>query len=181
MNPNNLLASITMLITSISLPAQDVNYSNLEKRFVKKELTSDDTLAFRKVGEQKVEQLFDKSQFYSQNYSNTSNQVYVKQQIPDLFYVPPGDSLDVTGLVRAIEQAESKQNGTVKLQTKPRSGYLGMVETLNYDPKFTFYLVLMQIPKSFGKEQELVWQVFLHKPEIHEAKAKKMSKKSWAE
>lgn len=181
------MSSIKTLMTLIMLAAvsiagaQSVDYSRLEKRFVKTDLTAQDTAAFRETGEQKVRQLFDKGNFYNQNQSNLSNQAYVKQQIPDLFYVPPGDTLDVDALLLDIERAKQKQPRAIELSTKPADGYLGVTETVNCDPKFIFYLVLMQIPKQFGNEREPVWQVFLHQPEQREVKVKKAVKKSGRE
>ncbi len=165
-----------MLLSIMGLQAQSSDYTTLEKRFVKKEPSAQDTVAFRELGEQKVRQLFDKSQFHSQNYSNASNQAYVKRQIPDLFYLHPGDSLDVNGLILTIEQAKLSKAQAIELHTKPAKGYLGITQTLNSDPKFTFYLMLMQVPKNFGKEQEMVWQVFLHRPEQQVVKPNKSGK-----
>ncbi len=122
MKTNKVMKIALFLLAFGGMQAQNVDYSNMEKRFVKKELSAQDTVAFREVGEQKVQQLFDKSHFYSQNYSNTSNQVYAKQQIPNLFYVAPGDTLDVNELVLAIERLESKQTGQIELNTKPTPG-----------------------------------------------------------
>ncbi len=170
------LASLILLTAAIGLKAQSVDYSGLEKRFVKDTPDARDTVAFRQLGEQKVRQLFDKSRFHAQNYSNTSNQVYIKQQIPDLFYIAPDDTLDVNGLLRAIEKAEILGDQTIALRTIPAKGFLGLTETLNCDPKFSFYLVLMQVPKNFGKEQELVWEVYLRNTEQHAVKPQKVSK-----
>lgn len=178
MNPIKAPALLIALAVSATVAAQSVDYSSLEKRFVKTELTTEDTTAFRRVGEQKVRQLFDKGRFYNQNTGNTSNQAYVKQQIPDLFYVPEGDTLDVDSILRAIEQAEL-QTPSIELITKPKPGYLGVVETVNCRPEFLFHLVLMQIPKKFGNEREMVWQVFLHGPkpeQEQEQEAVKMNK-----
>jgi hypothetical protein len=180
MNPIKAPALLIVLAVSAIAGAQSVDYSSLERRFVKTELTNEDTAAFRRVGEQKVRQLFDKGDFYSQNANNLSNQAYVKQQIPDLFYVSPGDSLDVDSILRAIEKAKQKTQ-PVELITTPKSGYLGMVQTVNSRPEFIFHLVLMQIPKQFGKEEEMVWQVFLHEPEQRDVKVSKVGKKSGRE
>jgi hypothetical protein len=171
------MATMTMVAVAATVGAQSVDYPSLEKRFVKAEPEARDTVAFRTLGEQKVRQLFDKSHFFSQNYSSTSNQAYVKQQIPELFYMAPGDTLDVSELIRSIEQAKLSHGQSVELRTEPSEGYLGLTQTLNCEPKFTFYLVLMQIPKKFGDKQEMVWQVFLHKPDLQEVNLKKTQKK----
>lgn len=168
------ITALFLLHPFVWLQAQD--YSSMNERFVKKEPEVQDTVAFRELGEQKVRQLFDKSAFFSQNYSNASNQAYVKRQIPDLFYIPTGDTLDVDGILRAIEQSKLTKGKSIELRTTPKKGYLGMTETLNSDPKFTFHLVLLQVPKSFGKEQEMVWQVFLYNPEEQTGKPKKSGK-----
>lgn len=172
-----LLALAAILASSQAWAQTSSDYVNMEKRFVKKELTPQDTAAFRKLGEQRVRQLFDKGNFYIQNSSNTSNQAYVKNQIPDLFYVPEGDTLDINGLLEDIEKMKRNHLQEIELSTKPEKDFLGKVETLNCEPKFTFYLVLMQVPKKFGNKEEWVWQVFLHNPQVVSS-AKKSKKKS---
>lgn len=162
----NLLALAAILVSSQAWAQTNSDYVNMEKRFVKKELTAQDTAAFRKSGEQRVRQLFDKGNFYIQNSSNTSNQAYVKNQIPDLFYVPEGDTLDLNGLLEDIEKMKRNHTEAIELSTKPADGFLGKVETLNCEPRFTFYLVLKQVPKKFGDKEEWVWQVFLHNPQV---------------
>jgi len=176
MKPIKVVALFIMLALSATAAAQSVDYSSLEKRFVKSKPDAQDTLAFRETGEQKVRQLFDKGRFYVENSSNHSNQAYVKRQIPDLFYVPPGDTLDVEALLNDIEQAKKTDPDAVELTTGPAVGFLGITETLNREPKFSFYLVLMQVPKKFGAEQEMVWQVFLQKPEPPTTAPKKIGK-----
>lgn len=180
MTMRNIRTSLTlmMLAAVAAAGAQSGDYSSLEKRFVKSELTADDTAAFRRAGEQKVRQLFEKGSFYSENRSNPTNQAFVKQQIPDLLYAAPGETPDVDGLLGEIEKAKRNQPQSLELKTLPAEGYLGVTETVNYDPKFRFYLVLMQIPKQFGKEEEMVWQVLLRLPENEEVKTKKFSKSS---
>lgn len=177
MSKINTTLTLIMLAAVATAAAQSGDYSRLEKRFVKTELTAEDTAAFRRAGEQKVRQLFEKGSFYIENRNNASNQAYVKRQIPDLFYEAPGDTLDVEGLLREIEKVKQGRPEAVELTTKPAPGYLGVTETVNCDPKLSFYLVLKQIPKQFGKEEEMVWQVFLHLPEKEEEKSRKFSKK----
>ncbi len=155
---------LLLLVMSNFIAAQS-SYDTMENRFVKKRLTAQDSAAFKTQGLQKAQSLFYQTTLWSQNAGNTSNQTYIADRIPDLFYVAEGDSLDLEPLMAAISKI---QNGKVQVEPEFKlskaKGYLGKVETTNTKPKLEFFLVLMQAPKRFGSEEEKVWQVFLAEP-----------------
>ncbi len=161
-------AFYTLLMLIFLLPALSAqSYEQLETRFVKKQPTTTDSTAFIKQGVQKAQSLFYQTDLYMRNAGNVSNQAYIADQMPDLFYVPEGDSLDLQPLREAISKIQgSKKYTQPKFKTSEVPGYLAKLETTNTKPKLEFFLVLMKAPKRFGKEEELVWQVFLAKPVI---------------
>jgi hypothetical protein len=134
----------------------------------KKQLTAEDSAAFKTQGVQKAQSLFLPNRLvYAQFSGNTSNQVYIANQMPDLFYVADGDTLDLQPLRDAISKIQrSKKYTQPKFKTSEADGYLAKLETTNTKPKLEFFLVLMKAPKRFGDEEELVWQVFLAEPVI---------------
>ncbi len=153
------------LLISFSVHAQ--SYETMENRFVKKQLSAKDSAAFITQGEQKALSLFYQTDLYLRNSGNTSNQAYIANRIPDLFYVAEGDSLDLQPLMDAINTIQrSKKYKQPKFEVTEAPGYLAKLETTNTKPKLEFFLVLMKAPKRFGEEEELVWQVFLTEPVI---------------
>lgn len=154
------------LLISFSIHAQ--SYKTMEDRFVKKQLTAQDSAAFTTQGLQKAQSLFYQTDLYLRNSGNTSNQAYIANRIPDLFYVAEGDSLDLQPLMDAINTIQrSKKYKQPEFKVTEAPGYLAKLETTNTKPKLEFFLVLMQAPKRFGSEEELVWQVFLAEPVIN--------------
>ncbi len=143
------------------------NYDQMENRFVKKTLTKQDSAAFIESGIQKAQSLFGQTDLYWSNTGNSSNQAYIANRIPDLFYVAKGDSLDLKPLMAAIKKIQSHKNYTQpKFKLTEAKGYLGKITTTNTDPKLEFFLVLLRAPKRFGSEEEKVWQVFLAEPVV---------------
>jgi hypothetical protein len=166
----NLLCFCTLLAVSPMLIAQSTgkvgNYREMESRFLSNELTAEDSAAFLLLGEQRVRQLFDKGGFYVSNANVTSNQMYVRQRAGDHFYPPLRKQEDVDALLEALSGLRLTGGMQIALQTQKYPGGFGVVETTNSDPKFTFYLVLEQIEKTFGpSEIERVWEVFLILPQ----------------
>lgn len=143
------------------------SYDVMEKRFIASQPSPKDSVAFIKQGVQKAQSLFYQTDLYTRNYNNTSNQVYIANRMPDLFYVAEGDSLDLEPLREAISSIQGRKNyKQPKFKTSEAEGYLAKLETTNTKPKLEFFLVLMKAPKRFGEEEEMVWQVFLADPVI---------------
>lgn len=141
------------------------SYETMENRFVKKQLTAEDSAAFKTQGLQKAQSLFYQTDLYLRNSGNTSNQAYIANRIPDLFYVAEGDTLDLQPLMEAINAIQSnKKYKKPEFKITEAPGYLAKLETTNTKPKLEFFLVLLKAPKRFGSEEELVWQVFLAEP-----------------
>ncbi len=158
---------VMLLLVMSNLLAAQSSYDSMEKRFVKRGLTPEDSAAFKTQGLQKAQSLFDQTNLWTQNSGNTSNQTYIANRIPELFYVPEGDSLDLEPLMAAISKIQnSKIRVEPEFKLSKAKGYLGKVETTNTKPKLEFFLVLMQAPKRFGSKEELVWQVFLAEPVV---------------
>lgn len=147
-------------------PALSQAYDEMQSRFVRPVLDKSDSDAFRMAGEQKVRQLLEQSDFHARNVNVTSNQAYVVNRSADLFYTDATAPIDYDALLQAIAQARMKSQNAPRLVTKPAPGYLGVVRTQGWETQFTFYLMLQRTTKSFGTEQEAVWQVFLTRPEI---------------
>lgn len=161
------LLTITFLASSATVSAQSEGYKQMENRFLKRGLTAEDSAAFRAQGIQKAQSLFDQTNLYVQNSGNASNQAYIVNRIPDLFYVPAGEELDLEPLMDAVKKIQSsKKQETPIFVVLPEKGYLGRIETTNTAPKLEFFLVLMQAPKRFGTKEEMVWQVFLAEPVV---------------
>ncbi len=155
------------MLAAFGLQAQQQqSYDAMTSRFYKPAPDVKDTAAFRAIGQQRAQSLFERSAIHAQNASNYANQVYIENSIPDLFFVPKGDSLDVTGLMHQIQLAEVEGNGPVQLRCIEKEGYLGLVETINTQPQFQFNLVLKKVIKLFGEAKEEVWEVFLSEPEV---------------
>jgi hypothetical protein len=159
---------ITLFLSfSTALPAQSESYKKMENRFLKPALTSQDSAAFRTQGIQKAQSLFDQTKLYVQNSGNVSNQAYIANRIPELFYVPEGEHLDLDPLMDAIKKIQSSKTPVTPIFVlRAEKGYLGKIETTNTLPKLEFFLVLMQAPKRFGSKEEMVWQVFLAEPVV---------------
>lgn len=154
-----------LLLPAASLVGQ--SYGTLEKRFLKDQPTRQDTAAFRAQALQKVQALFYKSDLYAQNSGKLSNQAYIAQSLPDMFYVPEGDTLNLEPMLEAIAKIQrGKSKVDPQFSLTEYAGYLGKIETLNTQPKLSFLVRLMKAPKTFGRKQELIWQVFLLPPQI---------------
>ncbi len=162
MKPISTVLVTVLLFVAPFVQGQSVgNYSDMENRFLRSSLSAEDSLAFQLAGENKVRQLFERSDLYFSNTRNTSNQAFVKARIPDLFHFEDDEPSDLTPLLTAIELSSRSDNGPLKLKTERKPSLLGVVTTLNTTPQFVFELRLMQVAKQFGERQELVWQVFL--------------------
>ena len=158
---------IILLTTFTGIVANAQSYEAMESRFKKSAPTSVDSTAFIKQGVQKAQSLFYQTDLYMRNAGNLSNQAYIADQMPDLFYVAEGDTLDLQPLREAVSKIQSsKKYKQPKFKTSEADGYLAKLETTNTKPKLEFFLVLMKAPKRFGDEEEMVWQVFLAEPVI---------------
>lgn len=156
-----------LVLVLLTVSAFSQSYERMETRFLKTVPSAEDSTAFVELGKQKAKSLFDRTQFYVQNTSNRANQDYVRNTIPDLFYVEPGDSLQVDEIITAVQEVQSNLNGKpVQLRCVDKEGYLGKIETVNCKPKMEFNLVLKKIVKTFGSKSEEVWEVFLNEPVV---------------
>jgi hypothetical protein len=157
-----------MLSVATGLSAQS-SYKSLENRFEKKVLTAKDSAAFREQGLQKIRSLFYKAELYQRHKGNLSNQAYIAQSLPDMFYVEEGDTLDLQPMLRAIDQIQKSSSGSeAELKISAAPDYLAKVETLDTQPRLTYFLILKRAPKKFGDREQMLWQVFLSVPVIEE-------------
>lgn len=167
MKTNKFLLAAIFASFQICVLAQSSSYKTLENRFVKQNLTAEDSAAFKTLGKQKAMSLFYQTELYTSNAGNSSNQAYVARQMPDLFYVPKGDTLQMALILEAAQKIqENKKGKPITFEVREAAGYLAKLECIDCKPKMSFLLVLMQTPKQFGKETENVWQVFLYDPTI---------------
>ena len=141
------------------------SYEQLEQRFVKSDLTAEDSAAFVEVGIQKVYSLIDFTEVHYSNAGNLSNQRYVENKVEELFYVPEGETLNVDSVVSLVRNVMQSRGGDpVKVIYSRKEGMLGHVTTNGDNPKYEADLILVQMPKKFGKKSKAVWQVFMVNP-----------------
>lgn len=158
---NKLYTLCFLLMAFQSAFSQSTSYGTLETRFNKEELSAEDSTAFINQGKQKAQSLFALTNFYLSNRDNSSNQRYISRGFTEIFYVAPGDSLDVDSITTVIRQANI-EGPQVKFNITEESGYLAKLTTTNSNPEYEFYLVLMKVKKKFGSSEEEVWEVFLY-------------------
>ena len=156
-----------LLFGSLFLRAQSSyeGYGKVEKRFVQKELSHEDSAAFIEAGMQRGYSLIEYSKVHIANTNNYSNQSYVVSRVPELFYVAEGETLptdSIIMLVRAIIQKQLPKD--VEIVFTKKAGVLGHIETLGRKPKFEADLILIKKQQKFGNDSKDVWQVFLTRP-----------------
>lgn len=167
MKQNNPLFIAFLMLFSSAIFAQNnyEGYGEIEKRFEKSDLSHQDSLAFIETGKQKAYTLIEYAKVHYSNTNNMSNQAYIVNRVPDLFYVAEGETLNsdsIVMVVRAIIQKELPDN--VELIFTDKEGVLSHVETAFSTPKFEADIILIKRPKKFGKTNKEVWQVFLTRP-----------------
>ena len=159
--------AVLILVMACTFGANAQSYDQMETRFYKPVLNEIDSTAFIELGKQKAQSLFYQTDLYLQNTGNTSNQSYIANRIPDLFYVEPGDSLQLDSLMITVQQIQNNLKGKpVQLRCIEKEGFLGKIETTNTNPKLELNLVLKKIVKTFGNKSEEVWDVFLNEPVV---------------
>jgi hypothetical protein len=157
------LLAIAVCMYGLGLKAQ--SYGSMQSRFEKKKLEPADSAAFIQSGIQKAQSLFEYNDVYLQNSTNRSNQMYVEQKAPELFYIEKDDTTNLDAVMTQTRAIVQKQNGKpVEIQYTEKEGVLGQVTSVDTDPTFTADLILLQVKKSFGTTSKKVWQVFLTNP-----------------
>ena len=166
MRINTLYMVITMLsFTQLGIAQNSQSYGDIEDRFTKTELSEADSLAFKEAGILKAKSLFEYGEVYRSNSSNSSNQAYVIQRVPNLFYIPETDTLNTMIVMNQINTIiRNEKPKPVKIIFTEKQGVLGHVSTDLKKLNFEADLVLMKVPKDFGESQEKIWQVFLANP-----------------
>jgi hypothetical protein len=141
-------------------------YGEMQTRFEKKKLNAKDSAAFVQSGIQKAQTLFEYGNVYKVNADNYSNQAYVQDRVPDLFYVHPTDTVvSLDNVMQQVQTIVNNQNGKpVEIAYEEKFGTLGQVFTVNTDPVFSADLILIKGIKQFGKRSKEVWQVYLTNP-----------------
>ncbi|KAB2810075.1 hypothetical protein [Phaeocystidibacter luteus] len=150
-----------VLFSLATVMASGQSYSTMESRFNRSELTEADSTAFINQGRQKARSLFDLGKLFISNSGRSSNQSYIQRGTNNIFYVEEGDSVDTGDILQRTSQAESTDGEPIRFKLEDADGYLAKISTVNSDPPFIFYLVLAQIVKKFGEEEERVWDVML--------------------
>ena len=143
------------------------SYENMQNRFEKIELEPADTAAFIQAGIIKAKTLFEYGTVHRDNYSNRSNQVYVENQIPSLFYDGGADSINMEKVMNQVQIIMKNQKGKpVEIKHEKQMGKLGKVYSVNTKPNFEADLILVYVNKAFGKTTRKVWQVYLVNPKF---------------
>jgi len=152
-----------------SINAQsDNSYDQVQTRFYKIKLSTEDSLAFKEAGILKAKTLFEYGDVYLSNSNNRSNQTYVTTRVPDLFYVPEGDTLNTDSVVMMINTIiENEKPNQVEIVFTEKEGVLGHVATATQKLNFEADIILVKTVKKFGKSKEKIWQVFLTNPEFN--------------
>lgn len=153
----------TLGIVLTSLTSWSQSYDSMESRFNRSVPTAQDSVAYINQGEQKVRSLFDLTNLYNSNSGRSSNQSYIQRAMPEFFYVEEGENLNLPQVMNTIESARPSGE-SVQTETMPAEGKLARVITINTNPPLAFDLVLKRVPKQFGKQQELVWEVLVAVP-----------------
>ena len=159
---------VCILIFNYCTAKSQSSYTRLEKRFNKSVLSAQDSLAFKKQGLQKAQQLFYQTNLYLQNSQNLSNQAYIAQRIPQLFYKAEEDTAQFNAVMEEVRQIQAQPNfeQTEFSWLQPPKGKLARLQTTNTQPALQFDLILIKEQKKFGDLEEAVWQVFLTNPQI---------------
>ncbi len=162
-----------VLLTCLSAYAQS-SYESLEKRFVRQDLSKEDSLAFTKQGIQKAKSLFLRgNKLYLSNQHRPANQAYIQSTLPSLFQPDQADSLQVDSLFELLPQFQlAPGSSDVEFKVVESSDYLCHLVSTNLSPSLELDVVLVLIEKSFGAQSEKVWQVFLANP-LWEEKSKR--------
>lgn len=162
---NTLKTVFILAICMYGFGIKAQSYGEMQTRFEKKKLESADSAAFIQSGIQKAKTLFEYNDVYLQNTANKSNQMYVEQKAPELFYLGEGDTTDLDVVMTQTRAIVKRQKGKpVEIEYGKKDGVLGHVTTIDTDPVFQADLVLVQIKKSFGSTSKKVWQVYLANP-----------------
>lgn len=161
-----------MLFTGLSAQGQS-SYESLEKRFVRQDLSKEDSLAFTKQGIQKAKSLFLRgNKLYLSNQHRPANQAYIQSTLPSLFQPGRADSSQVDSLFAVLPQFQlAPGSSVVEFKVVESSEYLCHLVSTNLSPALELDVVLVLIEKSFGTQSEKVWQVFLANP-LWEEKSK---------
>lgn len=148
------------------LPAEAQSYEVLEKRFVKQELTKEDSLAFTRQGIQKARSLFLRGNaLYLSNQHKPANQAYIQSTLPRSFQHGRADSLQVDSLFELLPRFQLAAGATaVEFKALNSSEYLSHLVSTNLSPTLELDLILVLQEKSFGSQNEKIWQVFLANP-----------------
>ncbi len=155
------------LVTGMhQLSAQNTSsYADIENRFTKTELSQTDSLAFKKAGFQKAKSLFEFGDVYMSNSSNVSNQAFVIKHVPDLFYIPEGDTLNTDSVMFLVNtMITNEKPNSIDLTLVDKDGTLGHVFTSTKKLNFKADIIIVKVPKNFGNSEEKIWQVFLTNP-----------------
>lgn len=164
------MKSLTLLMSLVLLICQSAqaqsSYESLEKRFVRQDLSKEDSLAFTKQGIQKAKSLFLRgNKLYLSNQHRPANQAYIQSTLPRLFQEGAADSLQVDSLFALLPRFRLAPNASsVEFKVVESSDHLCHFVSTNLSPQLELDLILVLMEKSFGSEREKVWQVFLANP-----------------
>jgi len=159
MNTIRFYLLLFVVVWAPSLVAQTSDsYQTIENRFTKTTLTKADSLAFREAGYIKAKSLFEYGDVYMSNSGNRSNQAYVIQHVPDLFYVAEKDTLFTDSVMLMVNTIIANERPKpIKLELTEKEGVLGHVSTNTKKLNFEADIILIKAPKAFGDSEEKIW------------------------
>ncbi len=153
------------LLLQVAYAQSSESYGEIENRFTKIELSAGDSTAFRESGYLKAKSLFEYGDMYISNSNNVSNQTYVINRVPDLFYIPKGETLNTDSVMQMVNAIIAEEGSKpIKLKLSKKDGVLGHVDTDTKNLNFGADIILIKAPKAFGTSEEKIWQVFLASP-----------------
>lgn len=144
------------------------SYGAIESRFTKNQLTKNDSMAFQRSAEEKLNQLLAYSKLYSDTNTGSNTKAIVAKKAQAMFRtntqtgnveVVQFDSLLIK-LSIVIDSSQSDIETSMKWIKKKES--FGQFKSTN--KKFQLDVILIKAPKSFGRNEEEIWQVYFCRP-----------------
>ena len=157
------LLPLVILLLNVCMSKGQTNstYEETESRFLKTSLNNIDSTAFEELGMNKVNALLDYSSLHNQplTYNNDHNP-FIYDQAKELFIRE--DSIPVELVLNKISAIDYDVKGKRPISKDEGAFYNIVIGTGS--KTCSLHLVLMKAPKQFGKEEKMIWQVYLSKP-----------------
>lgn len=161
-----LLFGLIVLSSQYNLRAQ--SYGQIESRFTKSNLSKNDSLAFEKTAKEKLYRLMAYSKLYTNKETSSQTKASLKRKAEGMFRTNTQTGLveifDMDSLLLNLSSIIDSyyQSNDSLLSWKSNSPNFGKYQISN--GKFELTVLLIKAPKSFGKNEEDIWQVYFCSP-----------------